>query len=430
MKKLSIFAAMLMALFTISCTEEEFDTTTPQTEEQEDEDSESSNVTISFTFDDLEEYATRADDVTISSMMMMLYHQSLDAFYYIPLGSAQSFNLDLVNGEWNIYTVANTTYSPGSNVNYESRIAEVTQSSISESMLSESSVRALSLSSLTTVNINSDVAITIPLKRLYSKINVDVNVDTSSGNDIVVESIQLMNVPTVAALFQDNAGDVSPIDYTAKSSSAASSHTFYMLENLQGVNNSIVYETQKCSDKAPSNASYLLIKATVNDVPAQYSIYLGGNTTNDFNIRRNTEYNIDVTISGIDLSDWRVSATDINFTQPIITDSSNIVYATFMVSSDKEDEAAKVTFFYNGGICGMRLYEDAAYWNYANGFTTTSPESLLTGYFNAAWVNYTLELEMNKEYVAVVTPLSTSNSMGIGLTTDDFTKKLYVASSK
>ncbi len=417
-----------MALFTISCTEEEFDTTTPQTEEQED--SESSNVTISFTFDDIEEYASRADNVTISAVMLMLYHQSLDVSYYIPLGSPQSFNLDLVNGEWNIYVVANTTYTPGSNVNYESRIAEVTQNSISESMLSESSLRALSLSSLTTVNIGSDVAITIPIKRLYSKINVDVNVDTSSGNDIVVESIQLMNVPTVAALFKDNAGDVSPIDYTAQSSAAGSSHTFYVLENLQGVNNSIVYETQKCSDKAPSNASYLLIKATVNDVPAQYSIYLGGNTTNDFNIRRNTEYNIDVTISGIDLSDWRVSATDINFTQPIITDSSNIVYATFMVSSDKEDETANVTFFYNGGICGVKLYEDAAYWNYANGFTTTSPEALLAGYFNAAWVNYTLELEMNKEYVAIVTPVSTSNSMGIALTTDDFVKKLYVASSK
>ena len=44
-----------------------------------------------------------------------------------------------------------------------------------------------------------------------------------------------------------------------------------------------------------------------------YKVYLGSNTTSDFNVRRNTLYDYDVTIEGVNADDLRIAMTEIIF---------------------------------------------------------------------------------------------------------------------
>lgn len=91
------------------------------------------------------------------------------------------------------------------------------------------------------------------------------------------------------------------------------SGTFYVPENLQGVHASITDQKDKNPANAPAGATYLFIQGTTYGRQVAYYIYLGGNNTGDFNIRRNRQYIVQATISGINTIDTRVSTVDLTF---------------------------------------------------------------------------------------------------------------------
>lgn len=418
MKQLTILSALFISCILLSCSEKDIYDIPLESQEQ------SSSVSISFSADQ----STKAASVSsIEKIHIYMYHQSTGEAKYIYVDTPETITETLANGSWDIYVAANSTINIGSAYVYESYVSAMSWQGITEDLTKASAVDDLGLSYSGTIDISSDTNITIPLKRLVAKVNVNVEVASSATDDIVIESIQMMNVPTVCAMFKDNYySNMSSVDYQAQSCSDGSSFTFYIPENMQGTNNAITSQTEKGGDNAPSNATYLHLTATVNGLPTEYDIFLGGNTTTDFNIRRNTEYDIDITLSGMDSSDWRVTAVDIIFTtDEVVVNDDGTVYSIIKVTSPSSIEIADVTFRYMGGAFVLRVYDYELYQLYLKG-SASEPTLLVYNIYQSAWMSVLANLETNKEYIVIMAPSASTNGLGIKLTIDDYSKDIYM----
>lgn len=149
----------------------------------------------------------------------------------------------------------------------------------------------------------------VEVRRCVAKVCYDIAVVPA---DMELHSVRVCSVPCDAALFAgtdtpSNADD----DYTDTPEKVLhgpeASGIFYLLPNPQGTNDTITDQRQKSADNAPEHASYLLIRATRGDKALAYRIYLGENSTSDFNLRRNTLYSLDISIRGDNDVDTRVS---------------------------------------------------------------------------------------------------------------------------
>ncbi len=83
---------------------------------------------------------------------------------------------------------------------------------------------------------------------------------------------------------------------------------------MQGVNGSITDPKDKNRQNAPKAATYLHVQGSGLNGKADYFIYLGENTTSDFNVRRNGRYIMDVRIMGDNDVDTRVSTVEMELT--------------------------------------------------------------------------------------------------------------------
>ncbi len=91
------------------------------------------------------------------------------------------------------------------------------------------------------------------------------------------------------------------------------SGTYYVPENLQGINAAIKRPERQNPSNAPVGATYLYVQGTTYGRQVAYYIYLGGNNIDDFNIQRNHQYVVQANISGINTIDTRVSTVDLTF---------------------------------------------------------------------------------------------------------------------
>lgn len=142
----------------------------------------------------------------------------------------------------------------------------------------------------TTISCSSGSVVQLPpinVKRFVSKISYNL---TAKPADMELKSVQLLTVPSTAALFAGNGpASGNPDDYTHGPemllTGRQAAGSYYMLPNLQGVRTSITDQKQKNADNAPPCASWLLIRATRGSKVLAYSVYLGENNTSDFNVR-------------------------------------------------------------------------------------------------------------------------------------------------
>ncbi len=187
----------------------------------------------------------------------------------------------------------------------------------------------------------------VSLKRSVAKISFTLNTsnfyDGTEQPTIDVKSITLKNVPneiTPYACQNRPALPVSPDNgvwpsaqspfptYSSgtfknyettdnQSTNPTASGTFYMPENCRGSYDNI----SKNSEKTPKNTSEnddnsltyieVVLEYTVNSTgvvnKATYQIYLGGNSTGDMNLLRNTNYSVTTYLYGADETDTRIS---------------------------------------------------------------------------------------------------------------------------
>ena len=76
------------------------------------------------------------------------------------------------------------------------------------------------------------------------------------------------------------------------------SEVFYMLENCQGEVESITDPRDKSPENAPVCATYMRIVAEGADKVLEYTVYLGENSTSNFDVRRNTKHTMNLVIKG------------------------------------------------------------------------------------------------------------------------------------
>ena len=124
--------------------------------------------------------------------------------------------------------------------------------------------------------------------------------------------MQFCNLPKSTVLFgsgttSDDVNDFYDANAIEIDNDMIFSDVFYMFENCQGNVNSIYNQTDKSPEKAPKCASYMRILADGPGKLLEYIVYLGENSTTNFDVRRNTKHEMNLYIKGENEIDNRVT---------------------------------------------------------------------------------------------------------------------------
>lgn len=296
---MKLFLYSVLCLVLVSCQNELPDTTTQTTD--------TPILSIKFNCEGMEviNSATRAlspsQERTINDLNLYLFHRTMGIVKHEYVTSINSVSLTLSRGEYDVYVIANYGSNMGNRSQSEVENFEVSINN--ESDLESNS--ALVMSGYQRVNITANSNLSIELHRIVAKIDVSINVVPDFN--FTLHSVRVVNTPQNCSVHNGNSAS-NLLSYDEHTSS---SFSFYMFENLQGENNSIITEQQKNKDTAPSGATYLYLLGTCEGAKVEYSIYLGENNTTDFNVYRNKNYSYSIYIKGINEVDSRVNVASI-----------------------------------------------------------------------------------------------------------------------
>ena len=162
--------------------------------------------------------------------------------------------------------------------------------------------------------VSAESVITVPVTRMFAKLNVTVEIDEDLADKMTLRSIEINSISNVSLVRartgeegDKTIGETGNMEYWATWSAKApvstgTTYTIYVAENMQGG----VRATGAEKEVAPVNALRLGVQAaltTEQGVTQQpnYYAYPGTDTDddqfpNDYNIRRNCVYNVVVTI--------------------------------------------------------------------------------------------------------------------------------------
>ena len=163
--------------------------------------------------------------------------------------------------------------------------------------------------------------IEVPVTRMYAKLKVRVNIGDGLKDDLTVESINITEIPwycRIETLVGQTDADGEPVavDFPDKTqfisrAFATSNHdedeegwvVIYVPETIRG-------ETDKEHkvEEQPDNALTINVTTRYEGSVLVYTVYPGGNTTDNFNILRNCVYRVTVNINTIVDSQHQPSA--------------------------------------------------------------------------------------------------------------------------
>lgn len=250
-----------------------------------------------------EDTLTRAADESIV--------RDVNLFLYTPTGvlavhqysDTASVRFEALPGRYRMFVLANLHRELGA-----MPLVEM----LSLAMDAKSDYVDLPMSAEKEVEITKDgsAVFSVIVRRAVAKVAYNVHVgDTAAG--IVLSSVRAYNVPRRYALF-GAAPSESPDDYTAgryislPDGAKSCSGVLYLPENRQGTVPAVQDPKEKNRDNAPTYATYLLIRAALGSRMLDYTVYLGENETDNFDVGRNTFHTLDITIFGDNEIDTRV----------------------------------------------------------------------------------------------------------------------------
>ena len=209
-------------------------------------------------------------------------------------------------------------------------------------------------------------SVTIPLRRLLSKVVVKVNKSgmlsgAADGAALQGGTLKVRQVAKVLRPFAADAdrralaGEVysTDTDYHAftvgESSMVTSEVVLYVAENRQGTGSGSTQADKEPASGREGLATYLeYTAAKIGDSDGvsgdmTYRVYLGENETDDFNIIGDKIYNATLNLSwnGIWEGEWRVTSDNLNDTRALVI-SATANSATAMVSSNTKAGSQKV----------------------------------------------------------------------------------------
>ena len=183
-------------------------------------------------------------------------------------------------------------------------------------------------------SVTESTAMNLTLRRNCAKVIINVTnnaFDKSGDNKVVIEDVRLCNINRkhyYVTDFAQSAGDAidfedkfsnmypmrfdAPEEAFAANDGSTQTFTYYIPANLRGLGaNTDAAASQKGKNLgAPLGATCFRIYAHYgdNEEPIVYTYYLGGDLVNDFDLKPNTKYtyNITVTGKGTPLNDYRI----------------------------------------------------------------------------------------------------------------------------
>lgn len=250
---------------------------------------------------------TRAVDENALSNLQLLLVGTNGARYYYDLGGRRSFVASIRRGVYTVYASSGASIKYGSS---DEAIINSLDASYNEGDAS------LKMSYKGSADFSSGGANNYSMKLVRTVAKMRFNVKTASN--ITVKNITLCHAATGTKLFpQTNQGN--GFADRVLGVPGGGSFTVYMAENLAGTVSSITNQKQRTRANAPANATYLLIEGEVSEpgivdwIVSKRSfesvVYLGSNTTSDFNVRRNNDYRIDINIASDLSNDYRIEVS-------------------------------------------------------------------------------------------------------------------------
>lgn len=157
-------------------------------------------------------------------------------------------------------------------------------------------------------------AMTVPVRlvRCAAKVELALSVAPAFAPEFTLTRVQALGVPALLRPFGDNrTEDLAALaDYPAEDAPDGFHGTFYLPENLAGVNTAIADPRERSRANAPKSATCFRIEGTAGGRKVDYFVYPGANVTSDFNLHRNRHYRIEAVITGLNTVDTRVSTTE------------------------------------------------------------------------------------------------------------------------
>lgn len=305
---MKVLYSMMMALLLLTGCQKEFEAEL-RTPDNPDE------VTLSMNFGcsdmDVAELSSRSlslpQESNVRDLNIYLFHKATGTSKRQYISGTTTHTLALIKGEYDIYAIANFGEDMGAKT--QAQVENLHLTIFRESDLEQRSV--LPMGGKTTINVSANMSIPVRLTRIAAKMEVSVTVAGAMASKIRLKSVRLASAPRRCSYFKPNVPLSDMMSYSERAIGNGMSVSFYMLENCQGQNISITDQRRKSQENAPTNATYLHIKAETDDELLDYYIYPGANNTTDFNVSRNRNHLITVNILGINQADWRVKVTNI-----------------------------------------------------------------------------------------------------------------------
>lgn len=151
---------------------------------------------------------------------------------------------------------------------------------------------------------------TLDCKLYRSMAKLTLTIDNKEGSTVKIESVKLHNVPSSAVYFKDGRAEVANyLEYDAEDinlmpGSKSKTLRYLMTPNKQDAKPgaSSNHEAKNKNKYAPEHATFVQLKGKKSNgkgTAVTYTFYLGENTTNDFNVLANHNYNLNVTIDQV-----------------------------------------------------------------------------------------------------------------------------------
>lgn len=386
-----------------------------------------------------------ASETAVANLNLLVYYNGkLEASSYIE--SPTSFSMSLVKGRtYNMYALANmgkvtALATEDQMLSYQYSISKITD--IKQGLPMCWSIEEKTIS-------GTSPAISIILERMVSRINF--NIDSSELEDFTVTAVRLRQGALKMYPFFENGNggsrasspaDVGDGDWASSSDltrlNAGEKATFYALENCQGV---LLPGNKSAESKIPSEipssadlCTYLEMTASYSGeyegVPVSsdnvvYRFYIGNDNCSDFNVIRNNDVDISLTVTRERIFDesWRVSYGE---------DLPNISYG---LSNSESSVSLNV-----GGITSL----SATYYRTVDG--ARDSETDVTSY--AAWTSSdpsiatvdggkitamsagTVTITATYNGYRATTTVTVNNTMGYGLVMSKSSLSVHVGSTE
>ena len=287
-------------------------------EEVKTEDASSMDVTIGAP----EEAKTRATSTAtttekkITNLNIFQFNDAgklVYASYMAGDGSAVDIDLAQTGTSNTVYVVANagqdlsSAYKVGASDG--TTVADFLKSSFSKTAVDGD----LPMIGNKTINMATETSLSVTLNFMVAKVvfTPSVSMDATTLGKFAITSVKLKNVPEKVSMgaITTTAADMAVREITGSTSAPT---TWYVPENPAGTKTGIT-NTDRGDYNAPkTTAMYAEVTGNFTPAsatetsPATYQIYLGNGAATDFNVARNTVYNVAATIKGINVQDGRV----------------------------------------------------------------------------------------------------------------------------